>query len=132
MSAEDCNLEILRLSHAFPHSTTTTTSFQQLDSKSEIVTPDQETEFLQQQGALPTPTNLLLSSPLRFVAIRQNVPLEMSPDMVDENMEPETIVDSENDPFQAKLDSSYDNNNSSTKMNAENNFAKKDYRNISR
>ena len=71
MSAEDCNIEILRLKYSFTPSTAMSSK---LDSNNEIQLSD--SIGAPSNGMVTTPSNLLLSTPLRFVAIRESVPVE--------------------------------------------------------
>ena len=71
MSAEDCNIEILRLKYSFTPSTAVSSK---LDSNIEAQLSDSIGGT--PNGMVTTPSNLLLSTPLRFVAIRESVPVE--------------------------------------------------------
>ena len=71
MSAEDCNIEILRLKYSFTPSTAMSSK---VDSNNEMQLSDPMSGT--SNVMVTPPSNLLLSTPLRFVAIRESVPVE--------------------------------------------------------
>ena len=85
MTAEDCNLEILRLSYTIPSTSTTTQSNQQLvESTSLIYDQDRDKSIV-----LATPIDLSVSTPLRFETEIEDTSVESEENDIEENWEDE-------------------------------------------
>ena len=66
MTAEDCNLEILRLSEKDPPTSSTLTVPQKRHSRSTVTGGYDSMDVVQVNDIIATPVNLLLATPLRF------------------------------------------------------------------
>ena len=85
MTAEDCNLEILRLSYTIPSSSTTTQSNQQLvETTSSIYDQDRNKGIV-----LATPIDLSVSTPLRFETEKEPTSVKSEENEIEENWEDE-------------------------------------------
>ena len=88
MTAEDCNLEILRLSYTIPSTSTTSEAFHQdqplVKTTTSIYDHDHNKEIV---GA--TPVDLSVSTPLRFETEKQHTSSEFQRNDGEENWEKE-------------------------------------------
>ena len=66
MTAEDCNLEILRLSEKDPPTSSTLTVPQKRHSRSTVTGGYDSMDVVEVNDIIATPVNLLLATPLRF------------------------------------------------------------------
>ena len=114
LSAEDCNLEILRLQAQEKYS-------------GNAASLDKQQDVLQHQGAaIATPTNLLLSTPLRFLPVRDNVPSELLLNTTEANIASEEVFHPVHDLLEATVDLPGKNMNSSFLLQSQKeNFGKK-------
>jgi hypothetical protein len=74
-TAEDCNLEILRLSEKEPPTSTATISFQSNEGYLETTTIHLQSHHTDQQNVLATPVDLSISTLLRFKTEREHTTL---------------------------------------------------------
>ena len=87
MTAEDCNLEILRLSYTNPPTPTTRIPFRQNYLNIGTTTmPYKKKIDREQYIGLPTPVDLSLSTPLRFKTQQKDASLEPAVDNAEEGV----------------------------------------------
>ena len=85
MTAEDCNLEILRLSYTIPSSSTTTQSNQQLVETTSLIHDQDPDKGIK----LATPIDLSVSTPLRFEIEMEHTSVKSEENEMEENWEDE-------------------------------------------
>ena len=87
MTAEDCNLEILRLSEKDPPTSSTLTVPQKRHSRSTVTGGYDSMDVVEVNDIIATPVNLLLATPLRFETEKEETIFETPEEFQDEGSE---------------------------------------------
>ena len=87
MTAEDCNLEILRLSEKDPPTSSTLTVPQKRHSRSTVTGGYDSMDVVEVNDIIATPVNLLLATPLRFETEKEETIFETPEEFQEEGSE---------------------------------------------